>query len=140
MKKIINIKEIMIILLAITIIAVATNVFATDPTGAVFPSENNVTPIGANEYEQAQTIPTDPNSNTNTNTQQNNNTNNTVNTSNTANNVANTNNTARTYNTNKTNTNLPQTGIEDYNIGILLVIGVASAIFAYKKIQDYKNI
>ena len=35
---------------------------------------------------------------------------------------------------------LPQTGIEDYNIGILLIIAIASAIFAYRKINDYKNI
>ena len=52
-------------------------------------------------------------------------------------------NNAKTYNTNSNTNNksgLPQTGIEDYNIGILLIIGVGSAIFAYKKIQDYKNV
>ena len=37
-------------------------------------------------------------------------------------------------------TEIPQTGIEDYNVGILLIICVASAIFAYKKINDYKNV
>ena len=48
----------------------------------------------------------------------------------------NTNNT--TNNTN--NTSLPQTGIEDGNIGVLLIICIGSAIFAYKKINDYRNI
>jgi len=35
---------------------------------------------------------------------------------------------------------LPQTGIEDYGTGILLVICLASAVFAYKKVSDYRNI
>ena len=35
---------------------------------------------------------------------------------------------------------LPQTGIEDYNIGILLIICTISAIYAYNKVKQYKNI
>lgn len=37
-------------------------------------------------------------------------------------------------------TNLPQTGADDY--AIVLVIGVfaISAVYAYKKVRDYKNI
>ena len=111
----------MIILLSVILVAFTTNVFAVDVLG-----ENNTSPINPGEYKNAQTPPTDNNTT--------NNTNNTINTStnNSVNNV-------KTYNTNN-KTDLPQTGIEDYNIGILLIICVASAIFAYKKVNDYKNI
>lgn len=131
MKKLINVKEIMIILISVLLITLsATNVFAT--SGLVLGDGNNSTLITGNEYDNATNIPEDTNNtanNTNNNT-----------TNNTTNNAANnsTNNT-KVYNTNNS-TDLPQTGIEDYNIGILLIICIASAIFAYKKINDYKNI
>ena len=134
MKKVINVKEIMIILISVILITLSTTVFATD---LVFGNNNNATTITGNEYENAQIVPTDNNTVTN------NTTNNTTNTTNNSvNNSTNnkTNNTTKTYNTNNSNTNLPQTGIEDYNVGILLVICIASAIYAYKKITDYKNI
>jgi len=35
---------------------------------------------------------------------------------------------------------LPQTGIEDSGTGILLIVCAASAIFAYRKVKEYKNI
>ena len=130
MKKVINVKEIMIILISVILITLCTTVFATD----LVLGNNNATTITGNEYDNAQTVPTDNNAVTNNNTT--NTTNNAVN--NSVNNS--TNNTTKTYNTNNSNTNLPQTGIEDYNVGILLVICIASAIYAYKKITDYKNI
>lgn len=37
-------------------------------------------------------------------------------------------------------TTLPQTGVENYSLGIILVVCAASAIFAYKKVSDYKGI
>ena len=116
MKKLINLKEIMIILISVMLIAFATNVFAID---SVLGNDNTST-INQDEYKNAQQ-PEVENTNTNTNTNTNINTN------------SNTNNTAKTYNTNNNKDDLPQTGIEDYNIGILLIICVASAIFAYKK-------
>lgn len=119
MKKIISVKEIMIILISVILITVATTAFATEP----------VLGITGNEYENAQTVPED-NTNTNINTNTKTNTNTDTNTNP---------NTAKKYNTNNT-TDLPQAGIEDYNVGILLVICIASAIYAYKKITDYKNI
>ena len=137
MKKVINVKEIMIILISVILITLCTTVFAS---GLVL-GNNNATTITGNEYENAQTVPTDNNTvNNNTNNTVNNNTNNNVNNTNT--NVSNNNtknNTVTKYNTNNS-TDLPQTGIEDYNIGILLVVCIASAIFAYKKINYYKNI
>ena len=96
---------------------------------------SNPTTINYSEYDNAQIAPQDTNNiiggnNTSLNiSDSNSNTNNSIN-----------NNTARTYNTNTNKTDLPQTGIEDYNIGFLLIICVASAIFAYKKVQEYRNI
>lgn len=58
------------------------------------------------------------------------------NTNSTTNNVMRTNNTSN-YN----NSSLPKTGIEDSIPSVILVVvfGI-SAVYAYKKIQDYKNI
>ena len=39
-----------------------------------------------------------------------------------------------------TKTNLPQTGTSDYLVEILLLVGLATAVFTYKKVQDYKNV
>lgn len=65
---------------------------------------------------------------------------NTVNTANTQN-TANTLNTLNTANTsNYTNTNLPQTGADDYAMVLIIGIFAVSAVYAYKKINDYKNI
>ena len=131
MKKVINLKEIMIILISVTVIMMlATNVFAT---GLII--DSNTTTIDNKEYENAQIVQTDNNTaNNTTNNIVNNSVNNNVNKSNNS-----TNNTVKKYNTNNTS-DLPQTGIEDYNIGILLIICVASTIFAYKKVSDYRNI
>lgn len=74
--------------------------------------------------------------------------NNTTGNNSTANNTArnttnnNTNNVMRTNNTsNYNNSSLPKTGIEDSIPGVILVVvfGI-SAVYAYKKIQDYRNI
>lgn len=37
-------------------------------------------------------------------------------------------------------TTLPQTGVENFGLGILLFVCAGSAIFAYKKVNDYKEI
>ena len=56
---------------------------------------------------------------------------------NTTNNVVLTTNNTSSYN----NTSLPKTGVEDsMPIAVLVVVLGISAVFAYKKIQDYKNI
>ena len=55
----------------------------------------------------------------------------------TTNNVLKTNNTTSTYN----NTSLPKTGVEDSMPAVILVVVLGiSAVYAYKKIQEYKNI
>lgn len=62
-----------------------------------------------------------------------------ANTANTANNAAKTNN-ASVYN-NMNATNLPKTGIEDsIPVALLVVVFGISAVYAYKKVNDYRNI
>ena len=114
--------------------AISNEVFALS---SVLGEDNNATVISGNEYDNASTIPEnniDDANNTNGNNSNGNNTNqNNTNGNNTKG------NNTKVYNTNN-NTDLPQTGIEDYNIGILLIICIASAIFAYRKITDYRSI
>jgi len=76
--------------------------------------------------------PTDNNTTTTTNTDNNT----AVNNATAPNNILTTNNTTNSsYNT----TNLPKTGIEDYTfIFILITVCGVSAIYAYKKVNDYK--
>lgn len=127
MKKVISVKEILIILISVVLITMTTTAFAINPVlGDDTPNQ-----IQKNEYENAQNVQEDKNTTGNNTNSNNTNSNNTS---------GNNKNTVQKYNTNNKNTNLPQTGIEDYNVGILLVISIASAIFAYKKIIDYRNI
>lgn len=47
---------------------------------------------------------------------------------------------AQQNNTENNETTLPQTGAETFGLGILLIVCAGSAIFAYKKVSDYKGI
>jgi len=47
---------------------------------------------------------------------------------------------AQQNNTENNETTLPQTGVENFGLGILLLVCAGSAIFAYKKVSDYKGI
>ena len=77
-------------------------------------------------------------SNTNSNTA-NTNTNNT-NRNNTSNNTNSTNNTNNSSIYNNTNS-LPRTGVTDsIPVAVLLIVFAISAVYAYKKIKDYRNI
>ena len=40
----------------------------------------------------------------------------------------------------KNETKLPQTGTESFGLGIVLMVCAGSAIFAYKKVSDYRGI
>lgn len=120
MKILKNVKIVLAMAISFGIIVMSTQVFAANNT-----SENyaGITDLNAN--------------NTTNNTANNTTTNNTTNNS-ALNNVSvlTTNNTTK-YN----NTALPNTGIGDVMPATLLVIvfGI-SAVYAYKKVQDYKNI
>ena len=79
-----------------------------------------------------------------------NNTNTNATNTNTNNTNTNTNNTSKNTNTNNTNknnssvysnTDLPKTGIEDsIPVAMLVVVFGISAVYAYRKIKEYKNI
>lgn len=111
----------------------STNVWA-DNDFTTLPITNN-TGNTTNTSNVSNTGNTNTGTNTtNTTNNINNNTNNTAN--NTNNNTNNTNNSS-IYN----NTNLPSTGIEDsIPVAMLVVVFGISAIYAYKKIKDYRNI
>ena len=136
MKKVINLKEIMIVLVSVVLVVVlATNVFAINPDDLI---SDGATEIPKDEYENANTPTEVKNEQGNKVIDEGNNA--TGNNA-TGNNAINTKvNNTKVYNATNNKANLPQTGIEDYNIGILLIICVASAIYAYKKVSDYRNI
>ena len=135
MKKVLNVKKVIVflslIILGINSTVFATSVLETNSTGNF--TYEDVSNTLTNEYDGAGTIPVDGNYLAN----------NTVENNITSNNISVGYNTAENENVNndvENNTDLPQTGIEDYNIGILLVICIAAAIYTYKKMKDYKNI
>lgn len=127
MKKVVSLKSLMIGILSLVIISVTTSAFATD---SVLETGDNsaTTEVTSTDLNQAQTIPTDENYTTGGNNTP----------------VVSTGTTQESaYNTvdkDEEDDNLPQTGIEDYNIGILLIICVAISIYTYKKMRDYKNV
>lgn len=124
MKKVLSFRNIIMIGIVLMLLGTNIPVFATGVLGG----NNSVSNISAEEYQNAGTIPTDPNYLNTSNNSATNNTSNGINTS-------------SAYNkTNENTTDLPQTGIEDYNIGILLIICVGASIYTYKKMRDYKNI
>lgn len=136
MKEIINYNKVFLMVLSIIVILISmtTVVFSNSPT--IIDSNS----LGFGDFETLE----DQLGNTGGNTP-NNTSNNTVNNigNNTVNNTSNntTNNTSNNAINNKVNnTKLPQTGIEDYSVGIMIIICIASAIYAYKKVRDYNSI
>ena len=122
MKKNLKLKNILVLFLCIvSIILISSKVLATEPI---------ITPITGDDYNNAQTITDHGNDSNNSNSNSSDN--------NLSNNTSNNTNSAKRYN--NTNKTVPQTGVQDYNIGILLIIAVAAAIYAYKKVKDYNNI
>lgn len=127
------IKVATILLVSVMVISFATFVNAADNTNDGF-RELTLDSSNTNSNNTSGNTNTgNKNSNTNTNTNTNSNTNNT-------NANKNTNNSSIYNNTNK-NTDLPKTGIEDsIPVALLVVVFGISAVYAYKKINDYKNI
>jgi len=124
MKKVSLIKGFLVILLSVVLIG-TTGVFAADELD--FDLDDNTSSNTANNTNTNK-------NNTNTNSNKSN-----TNTNNTNTNNANANKNSSTYN--NTNTNLPKTGIEDsIPTAVLIVIFAISAVYAYKKISDYKNV
>ena len=135
-------KRLVIVMLSLVLVAVcSTSVFATDDD--LFLSVNSTGNTASNA--------TSDNSTTNNTATNNTNTNNTTNSSLTANNTT-TNNTVRntatnntTNNTSKTNNDvntLAKTGLSDTNgiVALIVVVCGVSAIYSYKKVNDYKKL
>lgn len=118
MRNLKSMKILLIALLFMVVIGMGINSFATDaPANTV----NRIVVIG--------------NDTTNTVVNTTTNTANTTNTTNVINVIGN-----ATANSTYQNTSLPNTGSSDYTILILVAVCVVSAIYAYKKIRDYKNV
>lgn len=120
------VKVVMGAIISLIVVAMANQVFAdnvTDLTNALGNSSSSSNNSSTNNITSNTAL---------NNTTRNNTVNNTIKN----NSVLTTNNTS-SYN----NTSLPKTGIEDHiPATILLVVFGVSAVYAYKKIQDYRNI
>ena len=131
MKKTNLIKVISILLISVMVMLFATTVNAADD----------------NSYNDLTSTLTGNNSNSSNNSSNTANTNSSNNTANTnSNNTNNTNNSSNiTNNTNNSsvynNTSLPKTGAADsIPVAMLVVVFVISAVYAFKKVRDYRNI
>ena len=120
---------VLIVIVGLSIALFTKDVFAaTDFTNIALNSNNTTTSTGTsttdsgNSNKQETVLSSSKNNTTNSTTN---------------NTVLKTNNTTSTYN----NSSLPKTGVEDSMPGVILVIVLGvSAVYAYKKMQDYKNI
>ena len=130
MKKTNLLKVFSILVLSVMVIFITTSVNAADFIDMTNQLNNNT---AANNTSGTNTNTSGTNTNTNTS---NSNATNTNTNTNRANNKTNTRNSS-IYN----NTNLPSTGIGDsLPIAALVVVFGISAVYAYKKIKDYRNI
>lgn len=118
-------KIFLVIVIGLTVALACTQVFAADDFESQFDNAVDLTETEDENTTVAENNTIDENVNNNiTNTNTNTNTN------------ANTN-----KNSSYNNTNLPKTGVEDaLPIAVLVVVFGISAVYAYKKINYYKNI
>lgn len=120
------IKVISILVVSLMVMLFSTNVMAAETNNGftdLTPTVDNNTTNGTSNNNTA-------NSNSANNTNRNN----------TSNNTNRTNNTNNSSIYNNTNT-LPKTGVTDsIPVAVLLIVFAISAVYAYKKIKDYRNI
>ena len=113
--------SVMLILFTTTVNAADNDAGFTDLTGTLNNTSRNTNTGNTNTNSNTN------NTNTNTNTNTNKNTNSNTNSS--------------KYNNTNKNNDLPKTGIEDsIPVALLVVVFGISAVYAYKKINEYKNI
>ena len=128
MKKTNLIKVISILLISATVMLFATTVNAADDN-----SYNDLTSTLTGNTSNNASNTSNTNSNSNNNTSNTNSSNNTNKALNMSNNTSN----SSVYN----NTNLPKTGATDsIPVAMLVVVFGISAVYAFKKVRDYKNI
>lgn len=128
-------------ILLITVVCIVITLFTTSVKAVEDGNFPDILNEASNENTNANA---NTNSNNNSNTNTNSNSNSNVNTNSNSNTNRNTNlntntrnNTSNTYN----NSNLPNTGIQNsIPTVLLLIVFVISAVYAYKKIKEYKNI
>ena len=126
MKKEKLLKTMIVLIIGTILFAMTNNVFAAD----VDFFEDTTNQLNTTNTSTG----TNTNTNTNSNTTNTNNTTNVVDTSATSNVNTNT-------NTNNYNTNLPKAGIrENTMLGVVITVLALLAVYAYKKINQYKNI
>lgn len=118
-----NLKRICL-MVVVMVIMLATAVLATDAGNKIH--------IDLSDTNELSSGTTNTNTNADTNTNTNTNTNTMISGGST-----NTNTNSSTYNN---TTNLPQTGAGDYTMILMIGVLVVFAVYAYKKVRDYKNI
>ena len=120
-------KLMVVLTIGIVLVAMTSNVFAADSNSTVDFWEDTTNQLNTN---------TNTNTNTNINTATNTNNVNTTTTNATVNT-----NTNAVANTSNYNTSLPKAGLkENTMMGVAITVLAVIAIFAYKKINQYKNI
>lgn len=130
MKKISLLEIVVVVIVSLVVMFMCKDTYATDNTNDYNDLGNFV--ISGNNTNNSSNTNKNTNTNTNTNVNTNTNTNNT-----------NTNKNTNSSSYNNTNTNtLPKTGIDGSQSGMLLFAGIAavSAVFAYKKMRDYRDL
>ncbi len=129
MKKTKLVSVILIMVISLSVLFITKNVYADNITGdltGALSSGNSLT--GSSKPENSISSSSTPGNSISSSSTSGNSV---------ANNILRTNNTASTYN----NTSLPKTGVEDSMPAIILVVVLGiSAVYAYKKVQEYKNI
>lgn len=132
MKKTNLIKLFSILLVSVMVISMATMVNAADGNNGFVDMTNSLSSSNSSNSSSTGNNATN-NAATNNATNNTNKANNTTNNTNKANNT----NNSSVYN----NTNLPKTGLaSSLPIAALVVVFGISAVYAYKKVSDYKNI
>lgn len=124
-------KLMVVLTIGIVLVVMTSNVFAADSNSTVDFFEDTTNQLNTNTNTSTNT-----NTNTNANTATNTNNGNTTTTDATANT-----NTNAVANTSNYNTSLPKAGLkENTMMGVAITVLAVVAIFAYKKVNQYKNI
>ena len=141
MKKEKILKLMVVLTIGTILVAMTSNVFAADSSSWIDFFEDQTNQLNTTTNTNTNTNANTNSNTTNTATNNTTNTTNTIDTTNTSTNVNTTNTENTTTNANNYNTNLPKAGApENTMVGIAITVLAIVAIFAYKKVNQYKNI
>ena len=132
-------KIVITLIIGTVLFVMSTNVFAADSGIDFFEDTTNQLDTNTNTSSDTNTSTnTNTSTDTNTNTSTSTNTNSSTNTTGTIDMNTTTN---TSTNTNNYNTNLPKAGApENAILGVVMTVLVVVAVFAYRKVNQYKNI